>query len=210
MTPRGRELRHLETQGPEPPASATGGEPSCGPQRTTLKQELEQGIEQLYREQVRDLRKFVIGNRINPADAEELVNDAFLGVYRAMERKAGPLDEPRAYLYKVAIYMMQGLRQRNLERRRRAERVEQLEKADARLDPPDHTTNVDDCDELACLSALEALPARQREAFLLRRYCGFYPEEIATVMGIKVDTVDTHLERARHKLADLMGKEEAS
>jgi RNA polymerase sigma-70 factor (ECF subfamily) len=197
----------LQDQGPTAPTSRRG--PSCEPQRTTLEQRLEHELERLYRDEARDLRRFLIGNRINPAEADELVNAAFLGVHRAMERKAGPLDVPRAYLYKVAINMMQRLRQRNLGRRSPEDRVQQLEQAEARLHPPDDTTNVDDRDELACLSALDHLPVRQRQAFLLRHYFGFYPEEIATVMGIKVDTVDTHLERARHKLADLVGKEEA-
>jgi RNA polymerase sigma factor (sigma-70 family) len=199
----------VEIQDQEPSASTSRRGPSCAPQRPTLEQRLERELERLYRNDARDLRGFVMDNGVSPAEADELVNAAFYAVYRAMEKKAGPLDEPRAYLFKVAIYKMRSRRKRNLDRKPRDERVQQLEEAHARLNQPEDSTNVDDRDELACLAALNHLPARQRQAFLLRYYCGFYPEEIAAVMGIKVDTVDTHLERARRKLADLLGKEEA-
>lgn len=178
------------------------------PMRTT-RTALDKELEKLHGAEAQGLRKFLTRSGIPVADAEELANDVFLAVYRAMQTKAGALDVPRAYLYRVASNMLRGYRRTNRQRRPHLDRMQQMERADARLDKVDDTSHIDDRDELTSQSALDALPARQREAFLLRFYCEFFPAEIAGVMGISVNAVDTHLERARHKLAD-MGKEAAS
>jgi RNA polymerase sigma-70 factor (ECF subfamily) len=52
--------------------------------------------------------------------------------------------------------------------------------------------------------ALETLPARQREAFLLRYWENMDVAETAAVMGCSEGSVKTHCSRATHALADML------
>ena len=55
--------------------------------------------------------------------------------------------------------------------------------------------------------AIEALPARQREAFLLRYWEEMDVTETAKVMGCSEGSVKTHCSRATHALATLLKKQ---
>jgi RNA polymerase sigma-70 factor (ECF subfamily) len=52
--------------------------------------------------------------------------------------------------------------------------------------------------------ALEALPARQRRAFVLAEFEALPYEEIAQIEGARIGTVKSRINRARGKLADVL------
>jgi len=55
-------------------------------------------------------------------------------------------------------------------------------------------------------TALQALPARQREVFLLRTLDGMDVQAAAAAMGVSEGSVKTHYSRAVHRLREMLGE----
>jgi len=129
----------------------------------------------------------LVGDR---ASAEDVVQDAFLGLYRRWDR----LPDTSAPLAYVRVSVLNGCRTA-LRRRSRARQASNF------IHPP---AEAESAEALALLSeeqrmvagALRRLPGRQREALVLRYYLDLSEAEIAAAMGISRGTVKSATSRA--------------
>jgi RNA polymerase sigma-70 factor (ECF subfamily) len=130
----------------------------------------------------------------DPSEAEELAHDAFIRLY---ERPIDPADEAnvRGWLLRVvsnaAFNSLRSRRRRLGWLQRFAGRADARDRDDN--DPADVVANTDESRQVR--ECLARLPERQRTALVLR-FSGMSYTEIATALGISVNSVGTILVRA--------------
>lgn len=134
------------------------------------------------------------------ADAEDLVQDALIRAYRAMDRFDG--RHPRAWLLTI-------LRNAHISRHRRVRPV-LLHDPDAELERLAATAAGDEFDPEAAVvdpvfdarvgTALENLPDRFRSAVKLVDLAGLSYQEAADQLAVPVGTVMSRLHRARRRM----------
>jgi RNA polymerase sigma-70 factor (ECF subfamily) len=133
----------------------------------------------------------------NPAEAEDVVQDAFVRVLQR-RRELGAIVEMRPWLVRIAWNLA-------LDRRRRM-RPEQMDEAFAAALIARDTPADDALAEAAriahVLAAMERLPRREREALLLSAMDELSAAEIGAVLGKSESSVRSLLFRARAHLRE--------
>lgn len=152
----------------------------------------------LYRQHHRALVRFA--SFVAPEDgmAEDLVQDAFVRLYKARGRVQDP-DKIPAYLRTTIVNLARG-RGRHLgvvKRKRPAPPPDVASAEEGALAGERHREVV---------AALRQLSERQRACLVLRYYEELTETEIADELGISVGSVRTHVARGRAALAQLMGE----
>jgi len=143
-------------------------------------------LEALYREHATGLTGLARLLVDEPGTADELVQDAFVGLHRHWHRLRDVEAAP-AYLRSAVI---NGARSRH--RRKRPELARLVAPAEA---GPDETA-VARVEGRAVAAAVRQLPRRQRECVVLRYYLDLADRDIARALGVSVGSVKTHLHRA--------------
>jgi RNA polymerase sigma-70 factor (ECF subfamily) len=133
--------------------------------------------------------------------AEEVVQDVFLSVWRNRDRGDIEANNLAAYLYgAVRKTSTSRLRHLVVENRWRQRASQETELHPLGATPAaDASAHFNDL-IVAVRSAVEELPPRTRQAFLLRRQHGLSYGEIAQVMGISPKTVEVHIGAALRTL----------
>jgi len=124
--------------------------------------------------------------------AEDVVQEAFLGLYRGMSRLSDP-EKALPYLRASVLNGRSVLRDRSRARLRRVP-----------YDPPvwsAESAALTRDDRRAVLAAAARLPRRQREVLALRYYLDLTDREIAEVLGVSRSTVSSTASRALAALA---------
>lgn len=134
----------------------------------------------------------VLGGALGPEDAEEIVSDSFVALWRAKESISG--EYLKAYLAAIA---------RNRARDRlRSLRVSETLEEDipiAEASGPEYQALVAELSLLA-RQAVETLDEPDREIFKRHYFLYQKTDDIARAMGINAATVRTRLRRGREKL----------
>ncbi|WP_432146797.1 SigE family RNA polymerase sigma factor [Streptomyces sp. bgisy084] len=130
-------------------------------------------------------------------DPENVVAEAYYQIYRKWQRLRDA-EAAEAYL-RSTVCNLTRMRIRHLQVARR--HVE---------NPPDEvvasaeSTAILHDDQRVLIDALQQLPARQREALVLRHWLGLKEKEIAATMGISCGSVKTHTARGLAALTKTM------
>jgi RNA polymerase sigma-70 factor, ECF subfamily len=156
-------------------------------------------FEELARREERALYRHALRIVGTTSDAEDIVQDALFSAWRSIASFQG--ISFRAWLFRIAT-------NRALDQLRSRKRRPELP-----LDPPDDdevtwaepvapgpdlAQLAGDREALAAVeTALEALPAEQRTALLLRDVEGFAYEEIAVITSVEIGTVKSRIHRGR-------------
>ncbi len=138
----------------------------------------------------------------DPADAEEVVQDAFVQAHLSWSK----LRDPAKQLPYLRSAVLNGARSRLRHRQvvdRVAERHDPGAEAEVTARPgasPESAFEASD-DRRRLQAALRSLPGRQRECLVLRYYLELSEAEIAATLGISAGSVKTHGHRGRAALA---------
>jgi RNA polymerase sigma-70 factor (sigma-E family) len=152
----------------------------------------DEGIDELYRQtHVRTVRLAVMLTG-DPGVAEELVQEAFVRVWRSWD-KIRDTEAARAYLRTTVVNLSRSyLRRRTLEVRHRFRRV-------------DDAVQIDPDARIDLLRAVAKLPARQRACVALRFYEDLSESQTAEVLGISVGAVKSQTFTALQRLERFVG-----
>lgn len=147
----------------------------------------------LFQEYYHELLRFVTARLGCREQAADVVQDTFLRVRGVKDLAA--VTQPRAFLYKTAINLTIDLF------RRQRIRHDELADMDALGDLPSDTPRQDDVVEAKervgiLYRAIEELPPKCRQVFLLHKFMNLSHAEIAGRLGISKNMVEKHVMKA--------------
>ena len=147
------------------------------------------------------LMQYLQHNWRNASDITDLRQDIYVRVYESALK--GLPESPKAFVFTIARNLL--IRRVRREQIVPFEAVSDFEALGTAIDAPGPENALIARDELRRLqTALDHLPPRCREAFVMQQIDGLTHREIATRMGINERTVQTHLRDAGRALADIL------
>jgi RNA polymerase sigma factor (sigma-70 family) len=166
---------------PDDDAGAIPGGSDGGPLR----------VDALYREQAPRRRRWLDARLRSSDDAGDMVQDAFARLLGSDAREG--IRQPEAFLNRIVRNLL-------IDRSRRLSARASHVPIDEDTAPPVRATQADRL-ELEQMrqrysAAVEALPPRMREVFVLHRVEGLGYNAIATRLGISIRTVEWHVGEA--------------
>ncbi len=140
------------------------------------------------------VRRLCMVHLKNPADTEDIFQTVFVKYALSSVTFESPEHE-KAWFIRVTINACRDLLRSFL--RRPTVSLEELLEQPAPMDP----------DHRAVLEAVLALPKKYRQVVYLHYYEGYTAPQIGKLLGKNVNTVYTHLTRARELLRETLGGE---
>lgn len=139
------------------------------------------------------LKAYIARNGVNPAQVDDLVQDVMLRLHA--RRQGGAIENIEGYLFRAASNAITDNARRDKVRHVRAhQELTEIEHPVEECSPERVLMGKED---VACAAAaLQELPERTRDAFLMQRFEELPYGEIARRMGISVSAVEKHVAKA--------------
>ncbi|HEF8772883.1 RNA polymerase sigma factor [Providencia manganoxydans] len=162
----------------------------------TIDKSLARKISGAYQSTYSQLVRFFRNRLGNSNDADDLSQDVFTLWLNRKEQS--PIKESRAYLFKIANHVLIDHWRRNQRQAKSTVEVDETlmdqNLTDTQADPSEILEQQQRIQWLS--DAIESLPPRRREAFLLYRFDGLSQSEIAERMEISISMVEKHIAAA--------------
>lgn len=130
----------------------------------------------------------------NSAEAEEILQDAFLALWERWDR-VGSMDDPTGYLYRTAM---------NVFRKRHRRAILAVRRAFTLTPAREPFSEIEEQQDL--VAALAALTPRQRAALVLIDILDYSSEEAGRALGVTAGTVRGLASRGREVLRRQVGE----
>lgn len=156
-------------------------------------------FEEALRRHEREIMRFLLKTTSNREDALDLFQETWLRAYRAyptLDSEAGL----RPWLFRIASNLCRN-RVRDLGRRSRV--IAGTNHGGLREHPEPIGTTASDGSAFDLKRAIAALPTRQGQALVMRKFIGLEYDEIAQALGCSQDSVRASLYQALKKLRTL-------
>ncbi|WP_162177022.1 RNA polymerase sigma factor [Hyphomonas jannaschiana] len=159
-------------------------------------------LSHVFRHQYDQLVRFCRARITNPADAEDLVQDAFLSIRRAYADK--PEEDLRALLFTtVRNLSVNYLKSGRIRQARQSDEIGEVAGRLACQRTPTPEQMVMDAQRLAIAEqTIAAMKPRKRNALRLHRYEGLTYDEIARRLSVSATTVKTDIAEAVAEIAE--------
>jgi RNA polymerase sigma factor (sigma-70 family) len=129
-------------------------------------------------------------------DVDDLVQESYVRVWLRHTRQ--PIESARAFLFKVARHLaLNSLRHQRASPFTAVTEFAASRVVEDRPGPADQACTHEELDLL--FAAIDALPARCREVYILRKLRNLSQKQIAQQLGISEQTVETQIVRANHR-----------
>ncbi len=163
------------------------------------------GLAELFSQFRVPLEKYFRKRVYNQNEVEDLVQDVF---YRLTSRAdQAQLERPEAFIFQIAANLLRDKARREATKRTFTKQLsDQNENAFEELSPERVLLGKEKV--VALKNALNELPERTRNVFLLHRFEEFKYREIAQHLGISMSSVEKHMMDAIKHLAHRLGASE--
>ncbi|WP_237068012.1 RNA polymerase sigma factor [Microbulbifer guangxiensis] len=150
---------------------------------------VEQQVNALYGETHEQLLAS-LRRMLEPAQAEEVLQEAYLKLFIALQEDR--TLEPRPFLFRVArnlaisvLRHQKVVEQHGISAQHDLQEATQVEAVESQITREE--------EQRALLAAINALPPKCRQVFVMRKIDGHSHEDIARILGISNKTVENHL-----------------
>ncbi len=146
----------------------------------------------------------MVASMVPPDDVDDIVQETYIRLTRVVASQE--IRHPRAYIYRIA----RNLALDSLKKGGDTVAVEWNEDTDYAATVGDLTADAIDSRKALdrFYEAVQSLPPRARQAFILKKVYGYSQREIAARLEIAESTVEKHVALAMRRCADQMAKTE--